>query len=159
MSDIPVQVYIGSDHGGFQQKERLIPVLQAHGYAVTDSGTHSAESTDYPEFALVVGRQVLANPGSLGILLCRSGEGMQMAANKIPGIRAALVWTEPVARETRNDNDANVLVLPSDFVTQEEEERIVLTFLSTPFSQEERHARRIEELNYIEHAAHSSDEA
>jgi ribose 5-phosphate isomerase B len=157
MQDSSVRVFIGSDHGGYVQKDRLVSLLSSQGYQVVDSGTHSDESTDYPEYALLVGRQVIEHPGSFGILLCRSGEGMQMAANKIPGIRAALVWTEAVATETRHDNDANVLVLPSDFISQEDEEAIVRAFLTTPFSHEERHERRIEEIGFIEHASHSHE--
>src|SRR4051812_34530994 len=112
-----MHVFFGSDHGGFAQKTQLLHVLAAQGISYTDCGTYSSESTDYPDFAIAVCTAVMNTHDSKGVLLCRSGEGMEMAANKVKGIRAALVWKEAVAKETRNDNDANVLVLPSDFVT------------------------------------------
>jgi len=149
-----MQVYIGSDHGGFNQKQLLLADLQLEGVEVTDCGTYSSESTDYPDFALAVSQAVTANKGSLGILLCRSGEGMEMAANKVPKIRAALVWKPEVAAETRRDNDANVLVIPSDFVSDEESRKIARSFLTTEFSGEERHIKRLEKLHRIEHTTY-----
>ncbi len=144
-------VYIGSDHGGFAQKELLVRALQEEGFIVTDCGTYNRESTDYPDFAVAVGNAVAAEAGRFGILLCRSGEGMEMAVNKVPKIRAALVWKKEVAEETRHDNDANVLVLPSDFISDEEAVTISRAFLTTQFSKGERHVRRIEKLHRIEH--------
>lgn len=146
-----MHVYIGSDHGGYDYKQQLISRLTADGYAITDCGTYSSASTDYPDFALAVGKAVADQADARGILLCRSGEGMEMAVNKIPKIRAALVWNRPVAEETRRDNDANVLVLPADFVSQDEALSITEAFLSTQFSGEERHVRRLEKLHNIEH--------
>ena len=145
-----MHIYLGSDHGGFRQKELLLAQLEKDGQHITDCGTYSKESTDYPDFAIAVGTQVMAKPGSLGVLLCRSGEGMEMAANKIKGIRAALVWDVKVASETRRDNDANILVLPSDFITDEQALEIVATFIATPFSGEERHIHRLQKLHHIE---------
>ncbi|MBU6388894.1 RpiB/LacA/LacB family sugar-phosphate isomerase [Patescibacteria group bacterium] len=148
-----MKIYVGSDHGGFEQKKYLIEHLTGDGQSVTDCGSYSTESTDYPDFAVAVGQQVAADTDkeTVGILLCRSGEGMEMAANKIPGIRAALVWQPTVAKETRGDNDANILVLPSDFIGNEEALEIARIFLSTPFSGAERHVRRLEKLHNIEH--------
>lgn len=146
-----MHIYIGSDHGGFDQKEVLKEFLTQKEFEVTDCGTYSSESTDYPDFAVAVGTAVSNEHGSAGILLCRSGEGMEIAANKVPKIRASLVWNAQVAAETRSDNDANVLVLPSDFVSVDETKEIVDVFLSTPFSGEERHIRRLEKLHNIEH--------
>ena len=149
-------VYLGSDHGGFAHKQLLLTELPAEGVSATDCGTYSAESTDYPDFALAVAKAVVDHPGSMGILLCRSGEGMDMAANKVAGIRAALVWRTDVAVETRRDNDANVLVLPSDFITDQESLSICRAFLATPFSNEERHVRRIEKIQNIEKRNYAS---
>jgi ribose 5-phosphate isomerase B len=145
-----MQVYIGSDHGGLEQKNLLAEQLKEAGYAITDCGSYKNEADDYPDFALAVSKAVGESTANRGILLCRSGEGMEMAANKVRGIRAALVWRPDVARETRADNDANVLVLPSDFVSNHDALEIAKTFLSTDFSQEERHIRRLEKVANIE---------
>ena len=146
-----MHIYIGSDHGGFEHKQHLVSLLEQEHFTITDCGTYSSESTDYPDFALAVGKSVSEHPKAKGILLCRSGEGMEMAANKVPKIRAALVWNTAVAAETRRDNDANILVIPSDFVSQLEITEIVRVFLSTNFSGEDRHVRRLEKLHNIEH--------
>jgi ribose 5-phosphate isomerase B len=151
-----MHIYIGSDHGGYKQKELLHSHLQEKGYEVKDCGTYSSESTDYPDFALAVANAVAGEPGSRGILLCRSGEGMEIAANKVPKIRAALVWKEEVAAETRRDNDSNILVLPSDFISDDEALSFSVTFLTTDFSGEERHIRRLEKLHNIEHTRYES---
>lgn len=145
-----MRVIIGTDHGGFNQKEQLKGQLQADGYEVEDVGTFSADATDYPEYALKVGRAVQADPEARGILLCRSGEGMEIVANKLKGIRAALVWRPDIAAETRHDNDSNILVLPSDFVAPHDMWNITKSFLDTDFSHEERHARRIAEISELE---------
>jgi ribose 5-phosphate isomerase B len=145
-----MKLYIGSDHGGFEQKRILIERLLAAGHEVHDEGTHSEASTDYPQYALAVGKAVQADAESRGILLCRSGEGMEIAVNKLNGIRAALVWRPDLAVETRNDNNSNVLVLPSDFVSNYDVEAIVDAFLATPFSNAERHMRRLEMITEIE---------
>lgn len=125
--------------------------LQGAGYTVTDCGSYSKDAADdYPDFGLAVAQAVKDHPENRGVLLCRSGEGMEMVANKVPHIRAALVWRPDVAAETRRDNDANVLVLPSDFISNEEATEITKTFLSTDFSGEERHLRRLEKMANIE---------
>ncbi|HSI20490.1 MAG TPA: RpiB/LacA/LacB family sugar-phosphate isomerase, partial [Verrucomicrobiae bacterium] len=120
------------------------------GYEVEDMGTHSAESTDYAEYAVKVGRAVQQDPNARGILLCRSGEGMEIAANKLKGIRAALVWRPDIAAETRRDNDSNILVLPADFVAEHDMLAIARSFLDTDFSGEERHQRRIDQIKALE---------
>jgi ribose 5-phosphate isomerase B len=146
-----MHIYIGADHGGIAAKDALTLFLRALGHEVTDVGPHQAVPTDdYPPFARAVGEGVRDTHGSCGILLCRSGEGMEMAVNKIRGIRGALVWKEEVAVETRRDNDANVLVLPADFLNSTEIEAIAKAFLDTPFSGEERHQRRINQLHQLE---------
>lgn len=148
------KIFIGSDHGGFDLKKSLTEYLEGEKIQVEDCGSYTSEQTDYPDFALAVGRRLLesntSNDANLGILICRSGEGMDIAANKIPGIRAALVWREEVARETREDNNANVLVLPADYLSQQEAESIVKAFINTPFSGEERHMRRLDKIANIE---------
>jgi ribose 5-phosphate isomerase B len=146
----PMRVIIGTDHGGFHQKEWLVGELKAAGYQVEDLGTYSEESTDYPEYAVKVSKEVQSDPEARGILLCRSGEGMEIAANKLKGIRASLVWRPDVAAETRHDNDANVLVLPADFVAESDMLAIARSFLDTPFSGQERHARRVEQIKALE---------
>jgi len=145
-----MQCIVGTDHGGFVFKELLVKWLTAQGHVVDDRGVHDEAPVDYPLIAADVARAVAANQVARGILLCRSGEGMEMAANKIPGIRAALVWEPHVAVETRRDNDANILCLPADFITEKHMYAIVDAFLATPFSGEERHARRIHQLMNLE---------
>ena len=145
-----MRVIIGTDHGGVVQKDQLVSELQAAGYAVEDVGTHDAESTDYPDYALKVGRIIQQDPEARGILLCRSGEGMEMAVNKLKGVRGALVWRPDIAAETRRDNDANVIVLPADFVAPHDMTIIAKTFLDTEFSGEERHQRRLDKMKAIE---------
>lgn len=146
-----MRVIIGTDHGGYNQKEQLKGQLQEAGYSVEDMGTFSGNTPDdYPEFAVKVAEAVQADPEARGVLLCRSGEGMEIAANKFKGIRASLVWRPDIAAETRHDNDANIIVLPSDFVAEHDMVTIVKTFLDTPFSHEERHARRIAQITDIE---------
>lgn len=149
-----MQVFIGSDHGGLTQKDLLVKELTEAGFTITDCGAYQREQDDYPDFALAVSKAVSEGSDNKGILLCRSGEGMEMAANKVRGIRAALVWRPDIAAETRSDNDANVLVLPSDFVSDRDALEISKVFLTTPFSGEERHARRIEKIGNIERMRH-----
>lgn len=146
-----MHIHLGTDHGGYLLKEHTKQFLLNHGYEVTDHGTNSEEAVDYPVYATLVGEAVASNQGSLGILFCRSGEGMAMAANKIAGIRAALCWSVGVAQETRRDNDANVLVLPADFLPEPTALEVVEVFLETPFSGIQRHARRIAELSELDH--------
>lgn len=145
-----MRIYIGSDHGGFNQKNLIMDKLIILGHDVVDCGSYTQDATDYPDFALAVGNAVRAEEGTLGVLLCRSGEGMEIAANKIPGIRAALVWRTDIAKETRQDNDANIIVIPSDFTSDTDAVEYVTTFIATPFSGAERHIRRIEKLKAIE---------
>lgn len=143
-----MKIYIGSDHGGYQLKEELKGYLKELGYEVEDMGAHTLDpNDDYPDFVFPAAEAVAKNPGSVGIVIGRSGNGEVMAANKVKGIRAALCWNEEVARLARKDNDANVLSLGADFVSVGEAKKIVKTFLETPFSEEERHKRRIEKIN------------
>lgn len=136
------RIPIGSDHAGFALKQELINELRAEGYEPDDLGTYSTESTDYPDFAHAVASQVERGEVTRGILLCGTGLGMAYAANRHPGVRAAVVWTPEVAELARSHNDANVLVLPARFVTEAEGVSILRTWLKTPF-EGGRHARRV----------------
>ncbi|MBC7844358.1 MAG: ribose 5-phosphate isomerase B [Gemmatimonadaceae bacterium] len=133
---------IGSDHAGFEMKEHLSKVLTTLGYEVEDLGTHSAESTDYADFAHPVAREVSSGDARRGILLCGTGLGMSYAANRWPRVRAAVAWTPEVAKLSREHNDANILVIPARCLSDEEGVRIMETWLNTPFDGG-RHERRI----------------
>jgi ribose 5-phosphate isomerase B len=136
------RIPIGSVHAGFALKQQLINELRAEGYEPVDVGTYSAESTDYPDFAHAVASQVEHGEAARGILLCGTGLGMAYAANRHPGVRAAVVWTPEIAELARSHNDANVLVLPARFVTEADGLSILRTWMHTPF-EGGRHARRI----------------
>jgi len=144
-----MKIYLASDHAGFHLKEKVMAHLSKAKYEVEDEGDEVLDpADDYPQFAYAATTKVLGSedPDARAILLCGSGQGMCMAANRVRGIRAALCWNEEVAHETRNDNDSNVLCLPVRFLSEEEILRIVDTWLKTPFSKAERHARRIREI-------------
>ena len=140
-----VSIALGADHGGFELKEDLKQSLLSRGYRVKDFGTNSKESTDYPDYAQTVARSVADRQLDLGILVCTTGVGMSIAANKVPGIRAALVWDENVARLARQHNDANVLCLAGRGTEPGEAHRIVDAFLSSSF-EGGRHERRVKKL-------------
>ena len=133
---------IGSDHAGFEMKEHLSKVLTTLGYEVEDLGTHSADSTDYADYAHPVAREVSSGEARRGILLCGTGLGMSYAANRWPHVRAAVAWTPEVAKLSREHNDANILVLPARLISDEEGVRIMEEWLNTPFDGG-RHERRI----------------
>ena len=136
------RIPIGSDHAGFALKQQVIDELRAEGFEPDDLGTYSTESTDYPDVAHAVASQVEQGEVKRGILLCGTGLGMAYAANRHPGVRAAVAWSPEVAELARSHNDANVLVLPARFVTEAEGVSILRTWLQTPF-EGGRHARRI----------------
>jgi ribose 5-phosphate isomerase B len=139
-----MRVYLGSDHAGFELKARLVEQLAAQGHEVVDVGAHQYDAgDDYPPYCLETGRRVVADPGSVGVVIGGSGNGEQMAANKVTGIRCALVWSEETAVLARQHNDAQVVAVGGRMHTVEEMTRFVEVFLATPFSEEERHARRI----------------
>jgi ribose 5-phosphate isomerase B len=133
---------IGSDHAGFEMKAHIAKVLTKMGYEVEDLGTHSPASTDYADFAHPVAREVSSGEAKRGILLCGTGLGMSYAANRWPHVRAAVAWTPEVAKLSREHNDANILVLPSRLISDEEGVRIMEEWLNTPFDGG-RHERRI----------------
>lgn len=145
-----MKLFIASDHAGYADKQLLVSELGDEFY-VEDLGPTSYDpADDYPVYAQKVATATVAAPGNFGILLCRSGEGMEIAANKIDGARAALVWNEDLARETRSDNDSNILVLPAGEVDFETMHRIALAFVQTKFSGEARHERRLDEIERLE---------
>jgi ribose 5-phosphate isomerase B len=146
-----MRVYLGADHAGYELKAHLATVLVEKGHEVVDCGadTYDAED-DYPPFCIEVGERVVADPGSLGVVIGGSGNGEQIAANKVAGVRAALAWSVEIARLARQHNDANVVGIGARMHTPEEATEIVTTFLSTPFSGEARHSRRIELISAYE---------
>ena len=144
------RVFLGTDHAGYEAKERLAAVLAADGHDVTDCGAFAYDADDdYPAFCIEAARQAVAS-GGVGIVLGGSGNGEQMAANKVPGVRAALCWSRDIARLAREHNDANVCSLPGRFVSEDEAVEIVRVFLATPFSGDERHVRRIGQISSYE---------
>jgi ribose 5-phosphate isomerase B len=145
-----MKVYLASDHAGFVKKQHLASKL-AGKFAVVDLGPEQLNpGDDYPVFAERVARAVVEDAGSMGVLVCDSGQGMEIAANKVDGVRAAVAWNEHIAYETRRDNNSNVLSLPAAELSEEEMLGIVTTWLSTEFSEEVRHQRRIDEIKDIE---------
>jgi ribose 5-phosphate isomerase B len=143
------RVAIGSDHAGFPLKEHLIPFLRASGHVVEDFGTNSTESCDYPPICAAVGRAVRDGRADVGIVMGGSGQGEQLAANKVRGVRAGLCNDLYTARMARQHNDANVLSIGARVVGLGLAEEIVTTFLSTPF-EGGRHERRVAQLADIE---------
>jgi ribose 5-phosphate isomerase B len=146
-----MRVYLGSDHAGFELKQHLVNHLAKQGHDVVDVGPHVYDpEDDYPPFCLHTGAKVVADPGSLGIVIGGSGNGEQIAANKIEGVRSALAWKVEIAQLARQHNDANVLSIGAREHTLDEAASFADAFLATPFSGNERHARRIDELTEYE---------
>ncbi|MDY7090065.1 MAG: ribose-5-phosphate isomerase [Actinomycetota bacterium] len=142
-----MRVYLGSDHAGYELKMHLVNHLIKQGHDVVDVGPHVYDpEDDYPAFCLHTGAKVVADEGSLGIVIGGSGNGEQIAANKIDGVRAALVWRTEIAQLARQHNDANVISIGAREHTLDEATSFVETFLATPFSGNPRHARRIGQL-------------
>jgi ribose 5-phosphate isomerase B len=136
---------IGADHAGFALKERLKQELRSLGYEPLDLGTHSTDSTDYPDYAHSVAGQVERGEVRRGVLLCGTGLGMTYAANRHHGVRAAVAWTPEVARLARAHNDSNILVLPARFVSEQEGLEILRAWLGEPF-EGGRHQRRVDKI-------------
>lgn len=149
---------LGSDHGGYELKQALGPWLISHGYTVTDLGPSRLDlDDDYPLITEKVAQEVRAT-GGRGILLCRSGQGVAMVANKLPKIRAATAWNTAVARAAREDDDVNILCLPSDYVDQKLAKAIVLAWLDARLKQEEPYQRRLHEIDLLENKYFCQDE-
>lgn len=149
IGEIPKRlVYIGSDHAGFEAKSQLVAHLQEKGLEVTDLGCFTPESCDYPDIAREVGEKVLEHNGSVGIIICGTGIGVSMAANKLRGIRAAMATDENLAEMARRHNDANVLTMGARTTDIEKMKMITDKFLSTDFeSDQERHVRRVQKID------------
>ena len=145
-----MKIFVGSDHRGFQLKKNVDDALKALGHEVVDMGTHTESvACDYPEIAYKVAVEVVGHPGSRGILLCMTGIGHSIAANKVPGVYAALVYNKEAAALSRQHNDSNVLVLGSKFVNEQDMLEIIKIWLSTEF-EGGRHLRRKEQIQEIE---------
>ena len=145
-----MKIFVGADHRGFQLKKKVDDALKAMGHEVKDVGTHTeGVDCDYPEISYKVTQEVVKNPGSRGILLCMTGIGHSIAANKVPGIYAALVYNKEAAALSRQHNDSNVLVLGSKFMDEAAMIEIIKIWLSTAF-EGGRHLRRKEQIQKIE---------
>lgn len=153
----PMKISIGADHAGFALKEKLRQILQAKGHEVVDHGTTDTASTDYPDYAFAVADDVRLQKAAYGVLVCSTGVGMSIAANKVPGIRAALVQDADAAALTRHHNNANVLALGAKYITEEKASELVEIFLNTPFDGG-RHERRLQKIAATEEAFHKEGE-
>jgi ribose 5-phosphate isomerase B len=146
-----MRVYLGSDHAGLELKQYLIGRLTERGDDPVDIGPVALDpEDDYPPFCLHTAARVVSDPGSFGIVIGGSGNGEQIAANKVPGTRAALAWSEEIARLARQHNDANVVAMGGRILAPEEAWVITMTFLDTPFSEDPRHIRRIDQVTAYE---------
>ena len=142
-----MRVYLGSDHAGYELKQYLVDHLGKQGHDVVDVGPHVYDpEDDYPAFCLNTGAKGVADAGRLGIVIGGSGNGEQIAANKIEGVRSALAWKVEIAQLARQHNDANVLAIGARQHTVDEAKHFIDLFIAEPFSGEERHARRIAQL-------------
>jgi ribose 5-phosphate isomerase B len=144
-----MRIAIGSDHRGYDVKRRVVPLLQQLGHEVLDMGPEASASVDYPDFAFQVAQAVSAGRVDRGILICGTGIGMCIAANKVPGVRAAPCHDSITAEMSRRHNDANVLCLSADLLGEELIDRMVRIWLETAF-EGGRHARRVEKITRIE---------
>ena len=139
-----MKITIGCDHAGVKYKSKIVEFLEKEGHQVLDVGTHGKESVDYPDYAHIVAEEVLAG-ADFGVLICGSGNGVSMAANKHKGIRAALCWSEEITKLARQHNDANIISIPARFMSLETSTQIIKTFLTEPF-EGGRHQRRVEKI-------------
>lgn len=141
-----MKLAIGNDHAGFKLKEKIKKHLSQNGYELKDFGAFNEDSVDYPDFAKQVAEEILSGKADFGILICGSGNGINMTANKFRGIRSALCWNEEIAKLARQHNNANILALPGRFVEEEEARKIVDAFLTEKF-EGGRHQRRVEKID------------
>ena len=149
-----MHIHIGSDHAGLELKSEFITYLEAKGHAVTDHGPHEFNALDdYPDFCIPTAIATVADIGSLGIVLGGSGNGEQIAANKVQGVRAALAWSVETAKLAREHNDANVVGIGGRMHTISECKAIIDAFVETPFSNDDRHIRRINKISNYENRA------
>jgi ribose 5-phosphate isomerase B len=143
------RIPIASDHAGFEMKEKISGALAALGFDVHDLGTSSPASTDYPDYGHPLAEQVSSGEVKRGVLMCGTGLGMSYVANRHPHVRAAVAWTPEIASLARKHNDANVLVLPARFISEEDGVAILKAWLETPF-EGGRHERRVEKIEIEE---------
>ena len=141
-----MKISIGNDHAGPEYKKVIVEMLKANGFEVTNYGTDSADSVDYPDFAHPVALDVQSKKADFGIIICGSGNGIAMSANKHQGIRAALCWTKEIAFLARQHNDANIISIPARFTSIQQAVEIVQTFLNTDF-EGGRHQNRVDKIS------------
>jgi ribose 5-phosphate isomerase B len=146
-----MKIYIAADHGGFELKNKIYAILSAKGLDVTDMGPRSYDSTDdYPDYAIPAVKKVLEDPKNRGILICRNGVGVNIVADKFPGVRSVLSWDPKHAESAVEHDNTNVLALPADYINQDKALEIVTKWLKTDFSGAERHKRRLAKIEDIE---------
>ncbi|HUC78855.1 MAG TPA: RpiB/LacA/LacB family sugar-phosphate isomerase [Candidatus Saccharimonadales bacterium] len=148
-----MKIYLGADHNGFYFKQKIEDFLSKNNYLIDDLGDKKLDpQDDYPIFARKVVNNVLSSPDldPRGILLCGSGQGMMIAANRVKGIRACLGWSEQAAKDSRNDEDSNILCLPASVLNTKQSLDIIKQWLDTPFSNAPRHIRRMRELDEMD---------
>jgi len=150
-----MRVYLGSDHAGFELKASLIEHLKSIGHDPVDCGARAYDpDDDYPQPCITAASMTVADAGSLGVVIGGSGNGEQIAANKVAGVRAALVWSDETARLAREHNDANVIAIGARNHPEDDARRFVELFLATPFSHDPRHVRRIGQISEYERTRH-----
>ena len=146
-----MRIHVASDHAGFELKSAVVEHLRAAGHEVVDHGAPTYDpQDDYPSFCIAAGEAVVADPGSLGVVIGGSGNGEQIAANKVVGVRAALAWNDDTARLARQHNDANVVAVGARQHSVDDALALVTVFVDEPFSRDPRHQRRIDELAQYE---------
>ena len=143
-----MKIAIGCDHAGYELKEKLKEHLEGLNHVILDCGTYSETSVDYPDFGHAVGKEINSNNIKLGVLICGSGNGISMVANKYKNVRAALCWTPEIAELAIKHNNANILALPARYITDQEGLQILNTFLSTEF-EGGRHERRVNKISSV----------
>lgn len=140
-----MKIALGGDHAGFEYKKQLVELLQSQGFEVKDFGPFTADSCDYPDFVHPVANAVESGEFTKGVLICGSGNGIAITANKHQGVRAALAWQEEIAKLARSHNDANIVCLPARFISFDEAAKIVKAFLDTDF-EGGRHQNRVDKI-------------
>lgn len=144
-------IYIGADHAGWELKEAVEEFLKEEGYKVVDMGNQNlVNDDDYPDFGHAVAKRVVTDPGSRGIVACGNAQGICIVANKVKGVRAVTGFNQDAAKSSRTDDNANVLCLPGHFLKAKEARKIVEEWLGTPFSEADRHVRRLKKVEDIE---------
>ena len=141
-----MKVSIGNDHAGTQYKLKIVEYLEKKNFKIKNHGTNNEESVDYPDFIHPVAEDVTSNKSDFGIIICGSGNGASMSANKHKGVRSALCWSNEICKLAREHNDANILSVPARYVTIKETLEMIETFIETPF-EGGRHLRRVEKIN------------